>query len=279
MSAAPIVVTGATGRLGGRVAHRLAELGVAQRLVVRDPGRVPRLAGAEVAQATYADGEAVRAVLAGAGTVLMVSAAETPDRVAQHRTFVDAAAVAGVEHLVYISFYGAAPDATFTLARDHWATEEHIRASGLRSTFLRDSLYADFLPLMVGEDGVLRGPAGNGAVAAVGQDDIADAAVVVLRDPSAHAGATYDLTGPEALTLDEVATRLSAALGRSIRYHAETVPEAYASRAAYGAPDWQLDAWVSTYLAIADGSLAGVSTAIADLTGHPARSLEQVVGS
>lgn len=279
MSTAPIVVTGATGRLGGRVAQRLAELGVAQRLLVRDPGRAPRLTGAEVVQATYADGGAVRAALAGAHTVLMVSAAETPDRVAQHRTFVDAAAAAGVEHLVYTSFYGAAPDATFTLARDHWATEEHIRASGLRSTFLRDSLYADFLPLMVGEDGVLRGPAGDGAVAAVGQDDIADAAVAVLRDPAPHAGATYDLTGPEALTLDEVATRLSAALGRSIRYHAETVPEAYASRAAYGAPDWQLDAWVSTYLAIADGSLAGVSTAIADLTGHPARSLEQVVGS
>lgn len=279
MSTAPIVVTGATGRLGGRVAQRLAELGVAQRLLVRDPGRAPRLTGAEVVQATYADGGAVRAALAGAHTVLMVSAAETPDRVAQHRTFVDAAASAGVEHLVYTSFYGAAPDATFTLARDHWATEEHIRASGLRSTFLRDSLYADFLPLMVGEDGVLRGPAGDGAVAAVGQDDIADAAVAVLRDPAPHAGATYDLTGPEALTLDEVATRLSAALGRSIRYHAETVPEAYASRAAYGAPDWQLDAWVSTYLAIADGSLAGVSTAIADLTGHPARSLEQVVGS
>lgn len=279
MSAAPIVVTGATGRLGGRVAQRLAELGVAQRLLVRDPGRAPRLTGAEVVQATYADGGAVRAALAGAHTVLMVSAAETPDRVAQHRTFVDAAASAGVEHLVYTSFYGAAPDATFTLARDHWATEEHIRASGLRSTFLRDSLYADFLPLMVGEDGVLRGPAGDGAVAAVGQDDIADAAVAVLRDPAPHAGATYDLTGPEALTLDEVATRLSEVLGRSIRYHAETVPEAYASRAAYGAPDWQLDAWVSTYLAIADGSLAGVSTAIADLTGHPARSLEQVVGS
>lgn len=279
MSTAPIVVTGATGRLGGRVAQRLAELGVAQRLLVRDPGRAPRLTGAEVVQATYADGGAVRAALAGAHTVLMVSAAETPDRVAQHRTFVDAAAAAGVEHLVYTSFYGAAPDATFTLARDHWATEEHIRASGLRSTFLRDSLYADFLPLMVGEDGVLRGPAGDGAVAAVGQDDIADAAVAVLRDPAPHAGATYDLTGPEALTLDEVATRLSAVLGRSIRYHAETVPEAYASRAAYGAPEWQLDAWVSTYLAIADGSLAGVSTAIADLTGHPARSLEQVVGS
>ena len=107
----------------------------------------------------------------------------TPDRVGQHRTFVDAAADAGVEHLVYISFLGAAPDATFTLARDHWATEEHIRARGLPATFLRDTLYADFFPMMTGADGVIRGPAGDGRVAAVAQDDIADAAVAVLRDP------------------------------------------------------------------------------------------------
>jgi uncharacterized protein YbjT (DUF2867 family) len=75
-------------------------------------------------------------------TVLMVSASETPDRVDQHISFIDAAIAAGVEHLVYISFYGASPTCTFTLARDHHATEEHIRASGLRFTSLRDNLYA-----------------------------------------------------------------------------------------------------------------------------------------
>ena len=84
------------------------------------------------------------------------------------------AVAAGVAHLVYTSFYGAAPDATFTLARDHWATEEHIRASGLAFTFLRDNLYADFLPLMADEHGVIRGPAGDGRVAAVAIDDVAD---------------------------------------------------------------------------------------------------------
>src|SRR5947209_6959938 len=82
--------------------------------------------------------------LEGVPTVLMVSASETPDRLARHTAFIDAAVTAGVEHLVYISFYGAAPDCTFTLGRDHYATEEHIRASGLRFTFLRDNLYADF---------------------------------------------------------------------------------------------------------------------------------------
>jgi NAD(P)H dehydrogenase (quinone) len=270
-------ITGSTGRLGGRIARRLVDAGVPQRLLVRDPARAPQLPGSSVAVAAYDDAAAVREALRGLSTVLMVSAAEHPDRVRQHRTFVDAAADAGVEHLVYVSFLGAAPDATFTLARDHWATEEHVRARGLRATFLRDSLYADCFPFLTGEDGVIRGPAGDGQVAAVAQDDVADAAVAVLRDPAAHAGATYDLTGPEALTLAEVAEVMTAVTGRAVRYSAETPEEAYASRASYGAPDWQVDAWVSTYTAIAAGELAAVSTAVPELTGHPARTLGEVL--
>ena len=93
---------------------------------------------------------------------LMVSASETPDRVEHHTSFIDGAVQAGVRHLVYTSFFGASPTSTFTLGRDHWATEEYIRASGLDYTYLRDNLYADFFAMMVGEDGVLRGPAGDG---------------------------------------------------------------------------------------------------------------------
>jgi len=217
----------------------------------------------------------VRQALTNIDTVLMVSASETRDRVSQHQIFIDAAAAAGVPHLVYISFYGAAPEATFTLARDHWATEQHIQRSGLPFTFLRDNLYADFFPQMVGDDGVLRGPGGTGRVAAVAQDDIADAAV--LKDPAAHAGATYELTGPEALILEDVAATLSQVTGRTITYHDETLAEAYESRASYGAPDWQVDAWVSTYTAIANGSLAQVTDAIPSLSGHPATPLVEVL--
>jgi NAD(P)H dehydrogenase (quinone) len=272
-----IVTTGSTGRLGGRIAHRLAAAGVRQRLVVRDPSRAPELAGAEVVQAEYGDAAAALAALRGADVVLMVSAAESRDRVDQHRTFIDAAAAAGVSHLVYTSFSGASPTATFTLARDHWVTEQYIRASGLTFTFLRDNLYADFLPLMVGDDDVIRGPAGDGRVAAVAQDDIADVAATILQAPDPHAGETYDLTGPESLTFGEIAAVLTAGLGRQVTYYNESIDEAYASRASFGVPEWIVDAWVSTYTSVAAGEVAAVSDAIPTIIGRPAMSLAEML--
>ncbi|MEU1321173.1 SDR family oxidoreductase [Streptomyces tibetensis] len=272
-----VAVTGSTGRLGGRVARRLAERGTSQVLVVRRPDRAPRLPGAVAVRGDYADRASVLEALAGVRTVFMVSASESAERLAQHKAFVDAAVESGVRHLVYVSFYGAGPEATFTLARDHFHTEQHIRASGLAYTFLRDNFYAEFVPDLVGEDGVIRGPAGQGRAAFVGQDDIADAAATVLSRPEDHEGMAYDLTGPESLTLDEAAVILSEQLGRTVTYQPETIEEAYASRASYGVPPWQLDAWVSTYTAIASGELAGVSDAVPRLTGHGATPLADVV--
>lgn len=278
---APIAVTGATGHLGGAVAAALAAAGVAQRLVVRSPGRAPTLPAAAVVPATYDDAVAARAALVGVDTVFMVSGAEQPDRLGAHRTFVDAAVAAGVSRIVYTSFFAAAPDATFTLARDHWHTEEHIRASGLRFTFLRDNLYADQLPLFAGADGVLRGPGGDGRVSAVARRDVADVAVAVLLAELAgvrdHHGRSYDLTGPQSLSLADAARIISEVTGREIRYQDETVAQAYRSRSGYGAPAWQLDAWVSTYTAIAAGELAPVTGDVQLVTGHPATGLAELL--
>lgn len=273
----PVAVTGATGRLGRRVAHRLADAGVPLRLVVRDAGRAPKVSGADVAEAAYADSASVEAALSGVDVALMVSIGEVEDRVAQHTAFVDAAAAAGVRHLVYTSFVGAAPDATFTLVRHHWATEEHIKSSGLTYTFLRDNLYADFFPLLAGDAGVIAGPAGDGRAAAVAQADIADAATAVLTRAAGHEGATYELTGPDAISLHDAARIMSGALGREFRYQPETVEEAFAARASYDAPAWLVEAWVSTYTAIAAGEMERVSDDVPRLTGHPATSLEQLL--
>ena len=244
-----IAVTGSTGLLGRRVAQRLSDFGVEHRLLVRDPTRAPRLPGTHLATAHYADGDAVCTALTDTDTVFMVSAAETPERVRQHLTFIDAAVEAGVRRIIYLSFFGASPTATFTLARDHWATEEHLRSVGVAYTILRDNLYADFTPHLIGQDGNIRGPADDGRVAVVAQADIADVAVAVLTSDGAYDGRILNLTGPAAHTLDEIANILSDHLGRTVGYIPETIEEAYASRAVYEAPRWQVDAWVSTYTA------------------------------
>jgi len=261
-----IAITGATGEVGRRV----AALVDSPRLIVRDASRAP--AGFDVRVASgYGDFEAMRAALDGVSTVFLIPAAEAPDRVAQHVSAVDAAVAAGVSWIVYLSFFGAAPDATFTLARDHWATEEHIRSTGVGWTFLRMNLYMDFIPGMVGDDGVIRGPAGDGRASAILRDDVAAAAAAVLAGGD-HRGRIYDLTGPSAFSLAEAAALLGAS------YVDESDEEAYASRAGYGAPDWEVRGWVSSYQAIRDGSLAPVSSCVADLTGRSPRSLASFVG-
>jgi len=271
-----IAITGVTGKIGGAVATELQDLAPRLRLLVRNPSRAPRLEG-QLAVADYSDAAASREALAGVNVLFMVSAGESPERVQQHEVFVAAAAAAGVKHIVYTSFLGAKPDATFTLARDHWYTEQHIRESGIAWTFLRDSFYLDFFPEVVDENGVIRGPAGNGRVGAVSREDVARSATAVLRNPAPHAGCAYDMTGPQALSLNDIARIIGEVWGKQVTYQDESLEEAYASRAHYGAPGWEVDAWVSTYTAIASGELDVISDSVQSLTGRPPLSLAELL--
>ena len=271
-----IAITGVTGKIGGAVATELQDLAPRLRLLVRNPSRAPRLEG-QLAVADYSDAAASREALAGVNVLFMVSAGESPERVQQHEVFVDAAAAAGVKHIVYTSFLGAKPDATFTLARDHWYTEQHIRESGIAWTFLRDSFYLDFFPEVGDENGVIRGPAGNGRVGAVSREDVARSATAVLRNPAPHAGCAYDMTGPQALSLNDIARIIGEVWGKQVTYQDESLEEAYASRAHYGAPGWEVDAWVSTYTAIASGELDVISDSVQSLTGRPPLSLAELL--
>ncbi len=272
-----LAVTGVTGTVGRLTAAALADAGVEFRMLARTPAKAPHLPGTVTLECAYGDADQARTALAGVSTLFMVSAAENAERLREHYAFVDAAAEAGVEHIVYTSFFGAAPDATFTLARDHYATEQRIRETGMAFTFLRDNLYLDFVEYMVGDDGVIRGPAGDGRAAMVARADVARVAAAVLQHPEQHAGATYDLTGPEELTMAEVAETLSHGLGRAVSFHDETVEEAYESRKRWDAPDWQYDAWVSTYTAIRAGELAGVSDAVERITARAPLSLAELL--
>jgi NAD(P)H dehydrogenase (quinone) len=272
-----IAVTGAGGEVGGRVARRLAERGVAQRLVVRDASRAPQLDGAEVATASnYEARNEMEAALKGAQTLFLVSGEEARNRVDQHKAAVDAAKAAGVERIVYLSFYGASPDTAFTFGRDHFHTEEHIRASGLDFAFSRDNIYLDYVPFFAGADGAIRGPGGDGRFAPVARDDIADVVVELLTNPGRD-GRAYEVASDEAYTLAEAAERLGKAIGREISYVDETMEEAWESRRPSGEPDWVIEGWITTYVAIAKGELAEPTSTVMDLTGHDPQLLEALL--
>lgn len=271
-----IGVTGATGAVGRRVATRLARQGLRQRLIIRDLNRAPELPGSEAAMATYEDSWSFTRATRDVRTLLLISATEGPDRVAHHLSAIDAAVEAGVGHIVYLSFLNASPDATFTFARDHFHTEQYIKATGVRWTFLRPTLYLDGVPGFVDSSGVIRGPAGGGRIAWVSRDDVAAVAATVVADADSgqHDGRTYDLTGLEALSVGDTVYRLSALTGRTIAYVPETWEEALASRRPLSDAEWEIVGWASSYAAIAAGELATVSPAVADLTGRPPQSIE-----
>jgi NAD(P)H dehydrogenase (quinone) len=272
-----IAVTGATGEVGGRVVRLLAEQDVPIRLVVRDAARAPE--GFEVfGGASYADGEAMRRGFEGADTVFLVSAGEDEHRIDLHYSAVDAAAAAGVRRIVYTSFAAAAPDTAFTFGRDHFHTEERIKQTGLEWTFLRDNIYLDYVPFFAGADGVIRGPGGDGSFAGVTRDDIAASAAVVLTTEG-HAGAAYVMTGPEALSLAEAAERVGRVAGRPVTYEQETIEEARASRAPTGAPAWEIEGWVTTYVSIAEGELERVSGDVERLTGRKPQGLDDFLAA
>jgi NAD(P)H dehydrogenase (quinone) len=274
-----IAVTGATGGLGRRVAGHLADRGIAQRLLVRDAARAPALAAAESAEVGgYHDSAAMLEALRGVQTLFLVSARESANRVVEHIGVVDAAVEAGVARIIYTSPLGASPNATFTFARDHFATEEHVRKTGLAFTFLRDSLYLELVPMLTSAEGVLTGPAGDGRIAWVARDDIAEVAVAVLTG-AGHDGQTYDLTGPEARNLAYAAEQLSKFSGRQVTYRNQSLEEAYASRSSYGAPQFEVDGWVTSYACIATGEMDVVSDTIPRLTGHAAQSLPEFLAA
>lgn len=268
-------ITGVTGHLGGFVARKLSETGLATRLLARSPERAPKLAGAIVEKCSYEYSDEAVEALSGVDVLFMISAKENPERLQQHKAFIDVAKEAGVKHIVYTSFYNASPDSTFTLARDHAATENYIKEKGLTYTFLRDNFYIDFFVDMAREYGEIKGPAGNGKVSAVVRSDIADVAVEILKNPEKWANQTLDMTGPEELSLTEMAEQISHSLGKTVTYVEETVEEAYESRKIWQAEQWEYDSWVSTYTAIAKGEQAGLSDDIKRVLGEAPTSLAE----
>ena len=272
-----IGITGVTGNIGSYVADLVDKKGIASVHLARSPERAKVYASAEIRKIVYANTPEVVEALKGIDTLLMVSARENPERVKEHKEFLDAAKLAGVQHIVYTSFYGVDEKATFTLSRDHAQTEAYIKELGFTYTFLRDNFYLDFLIDMALENGEIRGPAGSGLVSAVARKDTSRVAAEILLNPKEWENQALNLTGPEDLSMEEIVALLSKETGKDITYLDESVEEAYESRKKWPAQTWEYDAWVSTYTAIKAGEQAGVSIDIEKVLRHPASSLLDII--
>jgi NAD(P)H dehydrogenase (quinone) len=272
---ATILITGATGNIGRRIAELLSKRGERLRLMGRRVELMPHLARSECVVGDYANPASLDKAFEGVDRAFIVSGYAQPGRRAElHRNAFQAASRAGVRHLVYLSFMSASPQSKFPMSRDHYLTEQYLKETGIPFTILRDSLYLDLIPEMFNEAGIMRGPAGQGEVAWVSRDDVAHGVAAAL-DPRTLFQGTYDVTGPETLTLQETARQISLLVGRELRYQDESVEEGRKWRNALGAPAWEVDTWLGSYEAIAAGELDTVSDTVLQFTGHPPLGLSQ----
>jgi NAD(P)H dehydrogenase (quinone) len=219
-----IIVTGASGQLGGLVAEELLERVPANELlfVTRHPDALDHLAerGATVRRGSFDEPETLAEAFAGGERMLLISTLSIGHRVTQHRAAIEAAAAAGVRHVVYTSFpKPVAGHPVGAIATEHGETEDILHASGMDWTVLR---YATFAELQIPPGalavagGKLYTNAGTGRLASVSRRDSARAAAAVLTSDG-HAGRTYDITGPEAVSQTELADLLSEVSGRAVK--------------------------------------------------------------
>ena len=274
--AGPILVTGATGNTGRAIVDALVERGAPVRAMVRTEADRSKLrAGVEVVVADFDETAAVGAALDGADRAYLVTPSSEQAEEQQKR-FADLAAKARTRHLVVLSQLGSEEQSPVRFLRYHAAVEQHVRDLGIGYTFLRPNLYFQGLLTFAGSistEGKFFAPIGEATVSAVDVRDIAAVAAVALTE-SGHEGATYTLTGPEAITHSQIAAALTAALGRTVRF-VDVPPGAFADSLRELLPPWQVDGLLEDYAHYRRGEAAGVSPVIAEVTGMAPRSIEQ----
>jgi NAD(P)H dehydrogenase (quinone) len=274
-----ILVTAASGQLGRLVLDHLLDRGVAPtelRAGARSPESLGEYAdrGVDVVRLDYSDAVSAKSALEGVDRVLLISGNAPGERVAQHAVVIDAAASAGVSHLVYTSA-PRADDTPLVLAPDHRATEELIRASGVPFTILRNNWYTEnYGPGLATarEHGVLVTSAGAGLVASAARSEYAEAAAVVLTE-NGHDGQVLELGGDTAWSFDELASAYSQVLGRPVELHAVSSEEHVAVLERAG-----LDAGTAGFVAaldgnIREGALSSTDGTLARLLGRPTSAL------
>lgn len=271
-----ILVTGATGKVGSEAVRLLREQGAPVRALVRDEGRGEALAqlGAELAVGNFDDPTSLPAAVDGIVTVVLISPG---DASAQELAVVAAAARAGVGHVVKLTSK-ASPDSPIARVRAHAQVEQGLAETGLAHTLLRSNAYMQntfFLAKEIAESSSFSSSAGAGRIGMVDARDVAAVAAAAASHPTAHAGRTYFLTGPELITYAQIAAVLSRQLGRTVSFRTSTREEDEAALVRMGLPQ-PVAAMNALALSLwADGDLEWLSDDIPALLGRPARSYQQ----
>jgi NAD(P)H dehydrogenase (quinone) len=272
-----ILVTGATGKIGSSIAKQLERLGKEFRLLVRDPKKLSSFPSAEKVTGDYGDVESLDHAFRGVSSAFIVSGYAKPgERSKLHRNAFQAAQRAGVRYLIYLSTLGASPNSRFPMSRDHYESEGFLKVTGVPHTILRDSFYSELAVQMFNEDGVMKGPGGQGKVSWVGREEIAEAAAKLLASDTPLLG-TFPMTGPTALSLSETAALIGSLKHRSLRYEDEPVDVAKEWRSKLGVPTWEVDTWVGSYEAIAAGEFEAIDPALGTILGRPASGLQTYI--
>ncbi|BCJ34151.1 NmrA family transcriptional regulator [Actinocatenispora thailandica] len=278
-----IVITGATGALGGATVDQLLQMRPADEIAVvaRDPGKAARFAarGVDVRTGDYRDPGSLPAAFEGADQLLLVSSNDpTADAVGLHRNAIDAAVRAGVGRILYTSHQGAAPDTPFGPGRDHAATEQLLAESGVAWTSLRNGFYAHSLQWLLGpwrETGVVSVPA-DGPVSWTGREDLAEAAAALLATHGADDG-PVTLTASAAPTFEQIADMVAARAGRPIGFEVVDEDEWVAAQVAAGQQEAMARFSLGMYQAAERGFFAGTDPRLATLLGREPRTVPQLI--
>ena len=279
-----IVVTGATGHLGHLVIEGLLAKLPANQIAaaVRDPEKAKDLAarGVEVRRADYSRPETLVPALAGAEKLLLISSNEVGKRATQHAAVVEAARRTKVGLVAYTSILRA-DSSRIGLAKEHKATEEALRASGLKHVFLRNGWYLENYTEQLAqalEHQAFVGSAGKGRIAAAARADYAAAAVAVLTSPG-HEGKVYELGGDQPFTMEELAAEVSRQSGKPVAYR-DLPPDQYrAILTGAGLPGPVAEMLVDADVWAAKGALDDTGHALSRLIGRPTTSLTAAVAA
>jgi NAD(P)H dehydrogenase (quinone) len=268
-----ILITGASGRVGSRVARYLVSQQQPVRLMSRTPDELSDFEGVEKVFGDFNDRESLDSAFEGIYTVLVISGQDIPgNRCVGHKTAFDAAKEANIGHVVYLSLLGASPDSAYPYCRDHYQSEKWLAESGVAYTTLRNAFYIDYFLEQFDDDGVIRGPGGTGNGAFISRDDAARAATAaVLKKP----GGVQEITGPELLSIDDVARRLGYLVGRDLSYKSEFVTEAHERLENDEAPQLVQNLEIGWFQAIAEGEQSKLSDDFSKLTNAEPQTLEE----